>query len=696
MTVDILDTKYTEISFDGIGVRNSQKRLAGLILDLAVMPLRQFQDELRGEFDIVQSILARRTAAVIGYWATNKHDPIKPKPSNMMSEITNATKNDVSLETFYINEVNNGLHRLAPTFELDIPDGFVVGTDDLEYVLMDLEDQVEDLADEDEEEEQGFDFGSISDYYYSDDESAGTDSYTYDDEEDDGADDESFLDQQAAFDFSALPDGTNVEELIDLYGVDVQNEDDLAALAELVAEEQAAELGELVIPQAEPEPEPQPKPEPRPRRNLERQLRRERQRQERQQNRSPQRPTTQPQPEVAVAATVIEPQPAVTVAAEVVQAEPVVAQPLQSEPITAEIVQEEPARAIVAAEPQQISEIMAQQQVQQINSNVLNITAEQAWQLIYGMMGYPSNYIQNTMLPRWQQFPAAFEKDRRYLYSLFLDSLKNSSGLTYMAGNFTFADRNDLTVDQLWNYYFSDLSQRIAPQLTAARLEAEANTPTWRKVLQRVRKQLSNISPIWIIALVIALVFDGLTTYVSLDQTPMEGPIVLVFTVLITILFQIADQMVVDYRRREAESDAVMAKFKARHIQLSKAVEGLDESSESFVQLSTQKSQTYANFKAAESNRRIHRRGRYWSARIADINVVVTAYGFAFMFLNSEEPVYALVEQIDFIFFKGAWEQVNLWVFLMILLAVTVSFVVNTAQRTEVMGWSMRRLKNEA
>lgn len=32
----------------------------------------------------------------------------------------------------------------------------------------------------------------------------------------------------------------------------------------------------------------------------------------------------------------------------------------------------------------------------------------------------------------------------------------------------------------------------------------------------------------------------------------------------------------------------------------------------------------------------------------------------------------------------------------MIGLAVTVSFVINTAQRTEMLGWAMRRLKNEA
>jgi uncharacterized membrane protein YagU involved in acid resistance len=89
------------------------------------------------------------------------------------------------------------------------------------------------------------------------------------------------------------------------------------------------------------------------------------------------------------------------------------------------------------------------------------------------------------------------------------------------------------------------------------------------------------------------------------------------------------------------------------------------------------------------------RRGRFWSARIADINVIVTAYGFSFLFLNSEEPMYSLIQQFDYIFVKNEWQHLDLWVFLMVGLAITVSFVVNTAQRTEILGWSMRRLKNE-
>ncbi|MEL6310558.1 MAG: hypothetical protein AAFQ52_20630, partial [Chloroflexota bacterium] len=123
-------------------------------------------------------------------------------------------------------------------------------------------------------------------------------------------------------------------------------------------------------------------------------------------------------------------------------------------------------------------------------------------------------------------------------------------------------------------------------------------------------------------------------------------------------------------------------------------ISSLETTSESYVQMSMKRSQALADWKAAEDNRKMAKRGRFWSARIADINVIVTAYGFAFMFLNAEEPMYALFEQVQIIN-AGAWEQFNLWVFLMIGLAVTVSFVINTAQRTEVLGWSMRRLKNE-
>jgi hypothetical protein len=56
----------------------------------------------------------------------------------------------------------------------------------------------------------------------------------------------------------------------------------------------------------------------------------------------------------------------------------------------------------------------------------------------------------------------------------------------------------------------------------------------------------------------------------------------------------------------------------------------------------------------------------------------------------------ALYQQLDYIIGQKTWSHFDLWVFLMIGMAITVSFVVNTAQRTEILGWTMRRLKKEA
>ncbi|MEL6150137.1 MAG: hypothetical protein AAFR56_10990, partial [Chloroflexota bacterium] len=331
----------------------------------------------------------------------------------------------------------------------------------------------------------------------------------------------------------------------------------------------------------------------------------------------------------------------------------------------------------------------------EINLSQLSLNAEDAWGMIYNMMGYNSDYIQDKMLPRWQQHPDTFEQDRRFLYQVFIQAIRNASGVQYLAGNFTFADQ-PMTVDQLWNHYFTDLSQNVGPQLSVARLEAAVNDPWWKKAWQTIMRMVRNISPIWLLALVIALIFDGLTTYVSLDQTPMDGFMVWVFTILITALFQIADMLVINYRKREFESDALIAKFKARMEQLTTTIASLDATSASYVQISMERSQAAADMKAAEDNRRMARRGGFWSARIADINVWVTAYGFAFLFLDAADPVIAIYDQINTVFIQGAWQQFNLWVFLMVGLAVTVSFVINTAQRTEILGWSMRRMKNEA
>ncbi|MEO1643875.1 MAG: hypothetical protein AAFR67_01715, partial [Chloroflexota bacterium] len=342
---------------------------------------------------------------------------------------------------------------------------------------------------------------------------------------------------------------------------------------------------------------------------------------------------------------------------------------------------------------QQGRQQVEQAPTQQVDVNVINLSSERAWQLTYDLIGFNTEYVQGQMLPRWVQNPETFEKDRRFLYQTFLDTIRNAAGSQMIAGNYRFSDR-PMTIDELWQYYHTDLSRNVGPMLSAAKLEAAVNDPWYRRWWKTSIAELRKISPVWLLALAIALVFDGLTTYVSLDQTPMDGFMVLVFTALITALFQIADVMVINYRKREFEADAMVAKYNAQHERFKQTISSLETTSESYVQMSMKRSQALADWKAAEDNRKMAKRGRFWSARIADINVIVTAYGFAFMFLNAEEPMYALFEQVQIIN-AGAWEQFNLWVFLMIGLAVTVSFVINTAQRTEVLGWSMRRLKNE-
>jgi len=348
-------------------------------------------------------------------------------------------------------------------------------------------------------------------------------------------------------------------------------------------------------------------------------------------------------------------------------------------------------RAIVASNQNQVIEIVEKA----VQSDVLTISAEEAWQLIYGLIGYSTDYIQNSMLPRWQQNPVAFDKDRRFLYGLFIDTLRNAAGVQHIAGHYTFSDRRT-TLDRLWTHYYSDLAQNVAPQLAAAKLHSNANDSSYKKFWQSFQDKVGNISPIWLVALAIAMVLDALTTYISLDQTPMEGPMVLMFTVLITALFQIADQLVISYRKREFEAEAMAAKFHAQYEGLVQEVNKLAITSESYVQLSMNKSKSHADWKAVEDNRKMAQRGRFWTARIADINVVVTAYGLSYLFLNAREPMAAVVEQLEAIFVYKDLKSVDPWVFLMMALAITVSFVINTAQRTEILSWSMRRLKQES
>ncbi len=551
---------YLDLSFERVGIRDSEKRLKGAIIEAAVEPLRAFRLELEGDFDTLEEIVRKRVAGVIAHWAQHKHNPLRPSIDDLMSDITEieTARDDMVLGDFYAEQVKDGLYALAADFNVDVPIAYLADVDELEFAL-------------------------------------------------------------------------------------------------LLLEERMAEAGALVEP--EPEPVMAAATASAPPRSEERTTQRpwSAMRERRGSNgASPRNQQTQEATQVTDEAEKSETHIVLTEQANIETAPP-----------------------------------------KEINVDTLSITADDAWQMVYGLMGFQSEYIQQKMLPRWKQQPDTFDQDRRFLYNVFIQAIRNASGVTYAGGNHIFTG-GSTSIDQLWNHYFRDLSQNVGPMLSAARLEIEADAPWYRRAWIWVRKRSKNLSIMWLLALVIALVFDGLTTYVSLDQTPMDGPMVLVFTVLITALFQIADILVIDYRKREFESDALIAKYKAKMEQIEKSLASLDPSSDSFVNLSMQRSQANADWKAAEDNRRMARRGRYWSARIADINVVVTAYGFAYLFLNAEEPMFALYQQIDYIFVQQMWDNVNLWVFLMIGLAITVSFVINTAQRTEILGWSMRRLKNEA
>ncbi len=547
---------YLDLSFERVGIRDSEQRLKGLIIEVAVEPLREFHEELSGDFDTLEEIVRKRVAAVIAYWCQHKYQPVRPSIEDAMSDITNVEKkDDLILADFYAEQVKDALYALAADFNVDVPIAYIADEDELEFALLLLEERMAESAETERDPEP------------------------------------------APVMASATPARERTRQ-----------------------RPWAAAGGNG-----------------------------------RGQNGAP------PRHRQTQEATQI---------------------PDEAEKSEKHIVLTEQAN-IETAPPQEI------------NVDTLSITADDAWQMVYGLMGYQSEYIQEKMLPRWKQQPDTFEQDRRFLYNVFIQAIRNASGVQYAGGNHIFTGGNT-SIDQLWTHYFRDLSQNVGPMLSAARLEIEADAPWYRRTWMWLRKNGKNISPMWMLALIIALVFDGLTTYVSLDQTPMDGPMVMIFTVLITALFQIADVLVIDYRKREFESDALIAKYKAKMEQIEKSLASLDPASDSFVNLSMKRSQANADWKAAEDNRRMARRGRYWSARIADINVVVTAYGFAFLFLNAQEPMFALYQQIDYIFVKQMWGNVNLWVFLMIGLAVTVSFVINTAQRTEILGWSMRRLKNEA
>lgn len=551
--------QFFDISFERVGVRNSLKRLKDLIEQLAVEPLKTHHRELSSDFDKVEEVLLKRIAHVITYWAINKHDPVKPTLNALMSDITNARRDDMTLEQFYIEQVINALHILSPIMNFNVPDEYEVMTDELEYALLELEEQIEQ--------------DNLTDVRFASEPRR----YEHDNN-----------------DYDDIMAGIDINDL-------EEDKDNVPTFASQPSNNRKVNSPKLT---------------------------------------------------------------------------------------NSDLAQSQ--KSIVITSDNNIQEVN-----QTIQISTLNVSAEDAWGMIYNLMGFQSEYIQTKMLPRWQQYPETFEKDRRFLYEMFIKTIQNVAGTQVIAGNYTFSEGR-MTIDQLWNYYFADLSQNIAPQLAAARFDNAVNQTRWQKLFRPLLEKFRNISPIWMIALIIALVFDGLTTYVSLDQTPMDGFMVMVFTALITALFQIADVLVINYRKREFEADAMIAKYKAKFQQLSATIESLDTASDSYVQFSMERSQAQADFNAAQDNRKMARRGRFWSARIADINILVTAYGFAFMFLNAEEPMQALAQQFEYIFVQQSFENVNVWVFLMVSLAITVSFVINTAQRTEILGWTMRRLKTEA
>lgn len=548
-----INPTYLELSFEKVGIRNSQKRLKELIRDVAIEPLKEHQDDLRHKLSLVEEIVSRRVAKTIMHWLIHKADPVKAESTDRMSTITNASKNDVTLEEFYVSEVKNGIYSLAPILGLELPDPYEFDTEELEYALIELEDTFDEIV---------------------------------------GDEDDDVYEAQYQASYSSF-DNTmaSVKEPITVTTV-----------------QDSPSLKEFVTAKITPN--------------------------------------------------------------------------TKSNRIQAD-------KAIVLTNQQSVEPVSGQQ----IDINVLNMTAEHAWQLIYDLIGYKNEYIQGQMIPRWVQNTDTFEKDRRFLYQTFIDTIRNAAGVQILAGNHRFSDR-PMTIDQMWNYYYTDLSRNIGPMLSAAKLDAAVNDPWYRRWWKYLNSEVRKISPVWILVLIIALVFDGLTTFVSLDQTPMEGYMVLVFTALITVLFQVADVLVIDYRKREFEADALVAKYKAQFEKITNTLLSLDTTSDSYVQLSMKKSQSIADWKASEDSRKMARRGRFWSARIADINIIVTAYGFAFMFLNAEEPMLAFYQQVQVIQ-TGDWGNLDLWVFLMIALAITVSFVINTAQRTEILGWSMRRLKND-
>ncbi|MBC7869747.1 MAG: hypothetical protein H7Y09_02820, partial [Chitinophagaceae bacterium] len=272
-----IDPKYLEMSFETAGIRDSQKRLKSLIAEMAVTPLKQYQQAFNGDFDFVDEIIRKRVAAVIAYWCQNKHVPVSPGLQDLMSEITNSSKNDITLEAFYLSEVKYAMYTLGPNLGINVPNQYTPKTDELEFALLEVE-------------EKNTRVGASP-----------------------------FVQHKEKNNFKAF----RKQEETDF------DEDDIENYEEVRAPEPMVEMVTL--------------------------------------NDRIEKAATQSRPE----------------------------------------------RAIVASQSSALKE--STQSNIEIQTNVLSLSGEEAWNLIYGLIGYTSPYIQQTMLPRWQQNPIFFDEDRRFL-----------------------------------------------------------------------------------------------------------------------------------------------------------------------------------------------------------------------------------------------------------------------------------------
>jgi hypothetical protein len=194
----------------------------------------------------------------------------------------------------------------------------------------------------------------------------------------------------------------------------------------------------------------------------------------------------------------------------------------------AELVSPNPAeRPSKSPGPQRSITLTRQNDIVEVAQAEINLTTSisrprgVAWRMVRWL----SKRIHSGKIRHEGNNTGTYEQDRRFLYNLFIQAIRNATGAQVVAGNYSFSDQK-MSIDQLWNHYFTDLSQNIGPQLAAARFDTAVNGSWQKKKFQTLISDLRNVSPIWLIALVIALILDALTTYVSLDQTPMDGMMV--------------------------------------------------------------------------------------------------------------------------------------------------------------------------